>query len=128
MVKKRKGKKGSMKFDPKITYIVGPLVISLLLSLPVWAFTPFDQPIFLSWMIGASITTFGIFGYDKGKAKAGDKRVPEINLHLMSIVGGAAGGLIGMFFFRHKIRKKIFFVVNVAAAVVHGIIVFFQLT
>ena len=114
--------------NPYLSHLLFPVFIAVLIFLPIWAFSPFDQGIFISWLIGASITQFGMYGYDKGQASSGSKRVPELNLHLFSIIGGAVGGLLGMLFFRHKTRKKIFLLVSLAAAVVHGIIAFFQLT
>jgi uncharacterized membrane protein YsdA (DUF1294 family) len=54
-----------------------------------------------------SAMTAVLFGFDKWKAGRG-RRVSEANLILLSVLGGAAGGLIGMRAFRHKTRKPLF--------------------
>ena len=60
------------------------------------------------WMIMISILTFIVFGLDKQKAVRGKWRIKESTLLLLSLIGGATGGLIGMLLFRHKIRKAKF--------------------
>jgi uncharacterized membrane protein YsdA (DUF1294 family) len=122
MARRRRGRKGPSRMDPKLEWIVYPLIITIVLALPIWAFSPFDQGLHISWMIGASITLFGLYGYDKGQAKSGGKRIPEVNLHLMSFLGGFLGGLAGMYFFRHKTRKFRFLIVIAASALLHGIL------
>jgi uncharacterized membrane protein YsdA (DUF1294 family) len=124
MSKKRKGSKGSYRMDPKLEWSVYPLIISILLTLPIWAFSPFNQNLHVSWVIGISITLFGLYGYDKGQAKSNGKRIPEINLHGISLIGGFIGGLVGMYFFRHKTKKKAFLTVILASAALHVIIFF----
>lgn len=63
--------------------------------------------IMLYWML-INILTFLVFGIDKYKACAGKYRIREIVLFALSIAGGAAGGLLAMYIFRHKIRKMTF--------------------
>ncbi|MBY0261778.1 MAG: DUF1294 domain-containing protein [Phycisphaerales bacterium] len=71
----------------------------------------------------ASLLTFGVFAYDKLRAKVGGRRVPEITLHAFSGLGGAAGGLAAMLLLRHKTRKGVFWLVNVGACAVHALLV-----
>jgi uncharacterized membrane protein YsdA (DUF1294 family) len=52
--------------------------------------------------------TLLIFGIDKLKAKKNYYRISEKNLILMCFLGGGIGGLLGMYLFRHKIRKWYF--------------------
>ncbi|MCA9948079.1 MAG: DUF1294 domain-containing protein [Anaerolineales bacterium] len=56
----------------------------------------------LNWLISASVVTFVFYALDKGSAKAGTYRIPEMILHLMAIIGGFVGALLGMLVFRHK--------------------------
>ena len=53
---------------------------------------------------GMSFVLFAMMGIDKALAKRGAWRVPEKTLFLLALLGGAMGGIIGMYFFRHKTR------------------------
>ncbi len=66
-----------------------------------------------------SILTFLLFGFDKNAARMNQWRIPEKVLLGLSILGGAAGGLLGMQVFRHKTRKNYFWIIPIAAACVH---------
>ena len=69
----------------------------------------------LCWMAITSVIAFFYFGWDKRRAEKGKSRVPERVLLAWSVVGGAPGGLLAMLAFRHKIRTKAFWVLEVAA-------------
>lgn len=45
---------------------------------------------------------------DKRCAQRGLRRIPEKRLFLLSGLGGTAGGILGMYLFRHKTRQKRF--------------------
>ena len=62
----------------------------------------------LVWFGVLSAFTLLLFGWDKGMAKLGRRRIPEASLLFACLAGGAAGGLVGMYLFRHKIRKPKF--------------------
>ncbi|HHY20534.1 MAG TPA: DUF1294 domain-containing protein [Bacilli bacterium] len=65
-----------------------------------------------------NLVTFLLFLTDKNRAKRGQyqKRIPERTLLLLCFVGGAIGGLFGMYQLRHK-TKKVKFMVGVPTAV-----------
>lgn len=63
----------------------------------------------LVWFGVMSAFTLLLFGWDKLMAKLGRRRIPEASLLLACLAGGAAGGLVGMYLFRHKIRKPKFY-------------------
>ena len=67
------------------------------------------------FVIVMSLVAFVAYGIDKAKAKKGSRRTPEKVLLTLSLVGGGIGGLVGMFFFRHKTRAEhwYFYAVNV---------------
>ncbi len=52
--------------------------------------------------------TFIVFALDKRKAQKRKWRVPTETLMGLSLVGGAAGGLLAMHMFHHKTRQKKF--------------------
>ncbi len=73
---------------------------------------------------GMSFVLFAMMGIDKALAKRGAWRVPEKTLFLLALLGGALGGLIGMYFFRHKTRHASFkaglpilLIVNIACCI-----------
>lgn len=51
---------------------------------------------------------FVFMGLDKAYARRGEYRIPEKTLFWVALLGGAAGGTAGMFFFRHKTRHWYF--------------------
>lgn len=60
------------------------------------------------WILLINLLTFVAFGIDKAKAVKGKYRIEEATLLLLSLFGGALGGLVGMYLFHHK-TKKLFF-------------------
>ena len=55
-----------------------------------------------------SLALLLLMGADKHYAKSGHRRVPEKRLFLLALLGGAPGGLLGMYAFRHKTRHPRF--------------------
>ena len=55
-----------------------------------------------------SLALLLLMGADKLYAKSGRRRVPEKRLFLLALLGGAPGGLLGMYAFRHKTRHPRF--------------------
>lgn len=60
------------------------------------------------WLLLINLLTFVAFGIDKAKAVKGKYRIKEATLLLLSLLGGAPGGLVGMYLFHHKTRKLLF--------------------
>lgn len=54
--------------------------------------------------------TFLLYGLDKLLAKLHARRIPERVLILAAVLGGSIGALLGMFVFRHKVRKPKFYI------------------
>ena len=59
-------------------------------------------------LAGINLLLFVLMGADKHKAKAGARRIPEATLFFLAVLGGSAGGILGMLAFRHKTRRKLF--------------------
>ena len=55
-----------------------------------------------------SVILFVTMGIDKGRAKRHKWRVSERALFVLAILGGAAGGCLGMLVFRHKTKHRAF--------------------
>lgn len=56
------------------------------------------------WLPALSLVLFCLMGLDKSWARRGLRRVPERQLILLALLGGAPGGWLGMLSFRHKTR------------------------
>ena len=67
-----------------------------------------------------SLVAFVLYGWDKWQAKREGRRVPELRLHAVALLGGFPGAWLGMRLFRHKTQKVGFTVVLVAAALLHA--------
>jgi uncharacterized membrane protein YsdA (DUF1294 family) len=75
-------------------------------------------PVWLGvWMVFASVAGFVMHGLDKRAAIHGRRRVPEARLHLLELVGGWPGALVGMWMFHHKVRKPSYLLVTVSIVV-----------
>jgi len=58
------------------------------------------------YLIIINITSGIIFAYDKQLSKKKNKRrIPEINLHILELLGGVFANIILMYTLRHKNRK-----------------------
>ena len=55
-----------------------------------------------------SAVLFLTMGADKSRAKSHCRRIPEARLFLLALLGGAVGGTLGMWVFRHKTRHLYF--------------------
>jgi uncharacterized membrane protein YsdA (DUF1294 family) len=64
--------------------------------------------------------TFLLYGWDKLQAQRAGRRVPEAQLHVLALLGGFPGSLLGMRLFRHKTRKLAFRAVLAAAVLLHA--------
>lgn len=68
---------------------------------------PLPRPVPL--LYGAlSTALFLVYGLDKWAAKRGSARVAESSLHLIALLGGWPGALLGQQLFRHKTSKPLF--------------------
>ncbi len=77
--------------------------------------------IYAGYLLLLSIITFITYAVDKNKAKKGKWRVKEGTLLIMSLLGGAFGGIISMYKFRHKTAGEhwYFTAVNILAIILH---------
>ena len=59
-------------------------------------------------LLSINVIAFLTFGWDKLCAVRNWWRVPEANLLLLALLGGAIGAIVGQQVFRHKTRKEPF--------------------
>ncbi len=74
---------------------------------------------FLAFM---SLVVFVMYGIDKRRAKRGEWRISEKVLLTSGFIGGAAGALLGMHFFRHKTKHWYFWAINIVALILQLIL------
>lgn len=82
--------------------------------------------IYISWyLISINVLSFLIMGYDKHLAKIQRYRISERALFMFSIFFGSLGGLLGMYIFHHKTKKKKFTIGFPLLLVIQFIIIFY---
>ena len=93
----------------KSPYLIFSL-ISIALGLTIFFILKLktDTHTIVNYLISINITTFLLYGYDKFIASTNALRVPELNLHALSLLGGSPAGLVAQKFFRHKTIKGSF--------------------
>ncbi len=69
-----------------------------------------------------SMIAFVSYGFDKRRARAGGRRVPERTLHVMALLGGWPGALLAQRVFRHKTQKVAFRIVFWLCVMTHAAI------
>ena len=68
--------------------------------------------ILATWAFGLSVVAFIAFAWDKHAARRGRRRIPEIRLHCLELLGGFPGALCAIFLLRHKSSKPRFLLVS----------------
>ena len=96
---KTKRKNGSLS-------VISAVFFLIIVGLSV--FTAKIPLLILALYIIASLLTFIIYAVDKTAAKQGAWRIPEGNLHLLSLAGGWPGALVAQQKLRHKSTKQSF--------------------
>jgi uncharacterized membrane protein YsdA (DUF1294 family) len=75
--------------------------------------------VYLSLVLVMSLASFFAYGWDKGQAATGGRRISEHTLHLMAFLGGWPGAFLGQRQFRHKTQKVTFRIVFWIVVVLH---------
>ncbi len=60
------------------------------------------------YLLAINVFGFLLMGWDKGKAKKEQWRVPERRFFLVAFLGGSLGCWLGMQKFRHKTKHPVF--------------------
>ena len=62
----------------------------------------------LAYVVVLSVVLLFLMYNDKQKAIKREWRIAEKTLFVVAILGGACGGVLGMYFFRHKTKHNTF--------------------
>jgi uncharacterized membrane protein YsdA (DUF1294 family)/cold shock CspA family protein len=95
---------GKKQYSP---YLIFGL-ISLFSILAIFTYASQHMQILIAYLVGINITTFMLYGYDKFISSGEKLRVPELNLQVLSLLGGSPAALMAQKFFRHKTIKGSF--------------------
>jgi len=76
------------------------------------------------YIIAINIIGFILMGVDKRRARKRVWRVPEKNLWIIALLGGSFGSLLGMRYFRHKTKHKMFTIGMPLLIIVHTVLIF----
>jgi uncharacterized membrane protein YsdA (DUF1294 family) len=96
------------KHDPKkFFFVIAVVLIAIVSGLLWWKRV---HPVY-AYLAGINLITFLFYGYDKRQSRNNKSRIPELILHLLTLLGGTPGALLGQLLFRHKTRKLSFRIV-----------------
>jgi uncharacterized membrane protein YsdA (DUF1294 family) len=79
--------------------------------------------IYLGLVLVMTLACLVAYGWDKRSAVHGSRRVPEQTLHILALLGGWPGALMGQRHFRQKTKKLSFLIVFWCLVVLHVAIV-----
>jgi uncharacterized membrane protein YsdA (DUF1294 family) len=89
-----------------LTYILGNTVLTTVLATAI--------PPLIAFVISSNLISCIYMGLDKQSARCGAYRIPEEFFILISVLGAGIGIMLGGMLFRHKTRKKKFYIWIVA--------------
>jgi len=96
---------------PKRSYSLLFLASAAGLAAAAWGL--WRWPPLVAWLAACNATGFALWSLDKWQAGRGGARVPEVTLHLASLLGAALAALVAMALLRHKTRRWAFYALNV---------------
>lgn len=91
------------RFIKRVLAIV--LCAAVLLALLLWRLGL--APLYAG-LVSMNAVALLAYGLDKRQAIAGGIRIPEVVLHVVALLGGSPGALLGQELFRHKTQKRAF--------------------
>jgi uncharacterized membrane protein YsdA (DUF1294 family) len=107
--------RGPARRSPYQVHFLAAGLLTLAGTVALWYFLSRphgDWPHWLAcWLLSVNVVAFGYYGLDKGRARSGARRVPEVVLHTLTAAGGSLGSYAGMQCFRHKTVKGKFLIV-----------------
>jgi uncharacterized membrane protein YsdA (DUF1294 family) len=102
-------------------FVIAIALVAIISGLLYWMQV---SPVY-SYFVGMSLITFMFYGYDKRQSQNNRMRIPEIVLHILALLGGTLGALLGQLFFRHKTKKLKFRIVFFAIALLQILLAFY---
>ncbi|MDW8348123.1 MAG: DUF1294 domain-containing protein [Bacteroidia bacterium] len=78
------------------------------------------KTLFLVYGLTVNLITYLTFAWDKRRAEKNKRRVPEKQLHILTLIGGSPGAWIAILRLRHKNRKFSFLIITVLITILHA--------
>jgi len=103
------------KFIKRVVAVI--LCMAVVLAVLLWRLGL--APLYAG-LISLNATALMLYGYDKRQAIVGGIRIPEAALHIVALLGGSPGALLGQELFRHKTQKRAFRLVLAATFVLQA--------
>lgn len=99
-------------------------LLGVLLLLPLLAIATLPVPLWSGPLVVGlmSMVCYFAYAYDKEKAKAGSRRIPEMNLHFLELLGGWPGAWVAQRQLRHKSVKSSYQFVFWSIVVLHEVL------
>ncbi len=79
------------------------------------------------YLIVINIVSFFMYALDKRYAIKSKSRIPEKNLLVLSVVGGALGGVLAMNIVHHKTKKIKFLVINYTSLLIYILVILYSI-
>lgn len=109
------------RYDPKRFFFVIAVILVAGVSGLLWRL---GVNVLYAVLGGMSVIAFLFYGYDKRQAIRNRPRIPEIVLHMLALLGGSPGALLGQLVFRHKTKKLSFRIVFLAIVLLQAVLGF----
>lgn len=74
---------------------------------------------FLAYGVVVNLITYLTFAWDKRRAQQNKRRIPERQLHTLTLLGGSPGAWLAIFRLRHKNRKFSFLIITILISIIH---------
>lgn len=74
---------------------------------------------FLAYGLVVNFITYLTFAWDKRRAEKNKRRIPEKQLHTLTLIGGTIGAWFAIFSLRHKNRKFSFLIITILISIIH---------
>lgn len=104
----------------------GLMLVTLIVAIALY-FGLYDESRFLVWFVTVTVVTAAAFLYDKQVSRLNDpgRRIPELALLWMCLIGGSVGGIIVMLGRRHKtIDPQFRFMLGIIVGIQIGALLF----
>jgi len=119
LISRRALRKSWYGLGARVNRLVNFLFTILMILLGYWIFQSTALVGYPAWLLTLGVVTFLFYGFDKTQSKRKGWRVSEKTLHTLALAGGFVGGWVGMFWFRHKTQKGIFYLILLLSTLLH---------
>lgn len=107
-------------------WAAGLTLATLIMAIAIYFLLLREHP-YLVWFVTVTLVTGSAFYYDKSVSKLNDpgRRIPELTLLWLCLIGGSVGGIIVMLGRRHKtIDPQFRFILGIIVGIQIGIVLY----